>query len=82
VALQAQAGAPSAGVISKAAALVGINLPGSSVAQGVAWAPVKSTITVTVQPLYSREQVRNFSLDRFIKGDYVLGSGNNKSGFI
>jgi hypothetical protein len=76
------AGAPAAGVVSKVASAVGINLPGSSVAQGVAWAPVKSTITVTVQPLYSREQVRNFSLDKFIKGDYVLGSGNNKSGFI
>ncbi len=74
--------APNTGVISKAASLVGINIPGSSLAQGVAWAPVKSTITVSVQPLYSREQVRNFSLDKFIKGDYVLGSGSNKSGFI
>lgn len=37
----------------------------------VAWAPVKSTFTVTVQPLYSREQQRNFSLDAFIKGDYI-----------
>lgn len=46
--------------------------------QGISYAPVRSTITVTVQPLYSREQVRNFSLDKFVKGDYVFNSG----GFI
>lgn len=44
--------------------------------QGVAWAPTKSTITVTVQPLYSRETVRQFSLDKFVKGEYVVkGTG-------
>ena len=43
---------------------------------GVSWAPTKSTITVVVQPLYSRETVRQFSLDKFIKGEYVAkGSG-------
>jgi hypothetical protein len=34
--------------------------------------PVKSRFTVSVQPLYSREQVRQFSLDKFVKGDYVF----------
>ena len=34
--------------------------------------PVKSRITVSVQPLYSREEVRSFSLDKFVKGDYVF----------
>ena len=44
--------------------------------QGVTWVPVRSTINVTVQPLYSREQVRQFSLDSFVKGEYVFkGSG-------
>jgi hypothetical protein len=42
---------------------------------GVAWAPVKNTITVTVQPIYSREEVRQFSLDAFVRGDYVKTSG-------
>jgi hypothetical protein len=51
-------------------------------AQSVTWAPVKSTISVTVQPLYSRQQVRSFSLDGFIKGEYITGSGGNKTGFI
>lgn len=55
---------------------------GANAGQGVAWAPVKSTFTVTLQPLYSREQQRNFSLDKFVKGDYVLGSGKGTTGFI
>ena len=47
-----------------------------SSAQGVTWVPVRSSISVTVQPLYSREQVRQFSLDSFVKGEYVFnGSG-------
>lgn len=40
--------------------------------------PVKSRFSVSLHPLYSREQVRQFSLDKFVKGDYVF---NNK-GFI
>jgi hypothetical protein len=48
----------------------------SGSAQGVTWVPVKSTVSVTVQPLYSRETVRQFNLDSFVKGDYVKkGSG-------
>ncbi len=69
-------------VSAAVAAVTGIQIPGSSVGQGVAWAPVKSQFTVAVQPLYSRDQVRNFSLDKFIKGDYVIGSGGNRTGFI
>lgn len=57
---------------------VGLSLPGSKTSQSIAWAPVKSQMTVTVTPLYSREQVRNFSLDKFVKGDYVVKGG----GFI
>jgi hypothetical protein len=34
-------------------------------------APTKSSITVTVQPLYSREQVRTFNLNDFVSGNYV-----------
>lgn len=46
--------------------------------EGVSYAPVRSTITVTVQPTYSREQVRQFNLAAFVKGDYVF----NGRGFI
>lgn len=44
------------------------------------YAPVKSTISVVVQPIYSREQTRNFSLDSFVRGDYVLKA--NQTGFL
>lgn len=72
----------SSTTVSRVASVVGLNIPSGSFAQGVAWAPVKSTISITVQPLYSREQVRNFSLDKFVQGSYVIGSGGNKTGFI
>ena len=45
---------------------------------GTAYAPTRSTITVSLQVVYSREQVRNFSLDDFINGKYIF-DGN---GFI
>jgi hypothetical protein len=58
------------------------NVPGlpGPLPDGVGWAPVKSTINITVQPLYSRQQVRKFSLDDFVSGEYVLGL--NQKGFI
>ena len=49
-----------------------------NLSEGVSYAPVRSTITVTVQPMYSREQVRQFNLAAFVKGDYVF----NGQGFI
>jgi len=42
------------------------------------WVPTSSTVSVTVQPIYSRRQVTQFSLDGFVRGDYVLGG----KGFI
>lgn len=42
------------------------------------WVPTASTVAVTVQPIYSRRQVSQFSLDGFVRGDYVL----NGKGFI
>lgn len=44
----------------------------------IAYVPVESQITVTLQPIYSRASVEQFSLDSFVKGNYV-GSGR---GFI
>jgi len=37
--------------------------------------PTKSTVSVTLQPIYSRESVRQFSLQKFVNGDYMNGSG-------
>lgn len=37
--------------------------------------PTKSTLSVVLQPVYSREAVRSFSLQNFVKGDYVKSGG-------
>jgi hypothetical protein len=43
----------------------------------VGWAPSQSLITVTVQPVYSRRDIAQFSLKKYVNGGY-LGDG----GFI
>ena len=40
--------------------------------------PTKSSLSVTLQPVYSRNSVRNFSLDQFVQGGYL----NNSFGYI
>ena len=42
------------------------------------WAPTRSTITVTLQPTYSRASVNEFSLQKFAEGGYL----NDGPGFI
>jgi len=45
----------------------------AQVAGEVSHVPTKSTISVTVQPIYSRDSVRRFNLDDFVKGNYLSG---------
>jgi hypothetical protein len=40
-------------------------------AGGQSWVPVKSTLQITLQPIYSRDAARNFSLVDFVNGKYV-----------
>jgi hypothetical protein len=47
---------------------------------GIGYAPVKSTISLTLQPVYSRASVRSFNLQDFVKGNYI--QGNSLGGFI
>jgi len=42
------------------------------------WAPSQSLISVTCQPIYSRNQIENFSLEDFVNGKYV----GQKRGFL
>jgi len=42
------------------------------------WVPTRSSISVVVQPTYSRKTVTDFSLDAFVNGAYVV----DKKGFI
>jgi hypothetical protein len=37
--------------------------------------PTKSTFTIGLQPIYSRESVRTFNLQKFVNGDYMTSSG-------
>jgi hypothetical protein len=46
---------------------------GSFATAGNSWVPVKSTMSITVKPIYSRESVRQFSLQKFVNGEYVSG---------
>ena len=62
--------AGAANLLSGATAVAG---GGSFATSGNSWVPVKSELQITVRPIYSREAVRRFSLQKFVKGDYVNG---------
>ena len=64
--------------VGQVAALAGLFGLGGSVAGGTTHVPTKSTFTVTLQPMYSRNAAQKFSLDRFVEGGYL----NSGTGFI
>ena len=51
---------------------------GGTTSGGVSHVPTKSSFTVKLKPMYSRNSARNFSLDRFVQGGYL----NNSFGYI
>ena len=55
---------------------VNVEIPGKA-----GWAPVQSQVSITVTPIYSRAKTSQFSLNSFITGGYLGGSGNG-GGFI
>lgn len=59
--------------IGQVAGLLGTFGIGGSTSGGVTHVPTKSTFTITLQPVYSRQQVRKFSLDMFVTGGYMSG---------
>lgn len=67
-----------AGGVGQVAGLLGSFGIGGTTSGGVAHVPTKSTFSITLQPIYSRNSVRNFSLDRFVTGGYL----NNSFGYI
>ena len=67
-----------AGGVGQVAGLLGTFGIGGTTSGGVAHVPTKSTFTVTVVPMYSRDSSRKFSLDRFVSGGYV----NSSVGYI
>jgi|TARA_B100000035_G_scaffold315359_1_gene335480 hypothetical protein len=41
----------------------------SQVVEEYSWVPTQSTLSLTLQPIYSRAKASSFSLDRFVNGD-------------
>jgi hypothetical protein len=66
------------GAIGSIAGVAGSLGLGGQTSGGVSHVPTKSTFTVTLQPVYSRNSSKNFSLDRFVTGGYL----NNSFGYI
>jgi len=67
-----------AGGIGQVASLAGSLGLGGTTSGGVTHVPTKSSFTISLQPMYSRNSVKNFSLDRFVQGGYL----NNSFGYI
>ena len=63
------------GSVAGVASSLGVN---GTISGGVSHVPTKSTFNVTLQPIYSRNSSKNFSLDKFVSGGYL----NNTFGYI
>lgn len=63
-----------AGDATNIASLIGGLGIGGTVSAGTTHVPTKSSFTITLQPMYSRESVKNFSLDTFVTGGYLNGT--------
>ena len=44
------------------------------------WVPILSTLNITCQPVYNRQNLRQFSLQEYAKG--TLKSGGTKAGYL
>ena len=53
----------------------------SNQGEDATWAPTLSNISVLIVPIYSRDSVKNFSMEKFARGQ-LNGKGRNEIGFI
>jgi hypothetical protein len=67
-----------AGGVGQVAGLLGTFGVGGSTSGGIAHVPTKSSVQLSLMPVYSRTSARKFSLDRFVTGGYL----NNSFGYI
>jgi hypothetical protein len=67
-----------AGGVGQVAGLLGTFGVGGSTSGGIAHVPTKSSIQLSLMPVYSRTSARKFSLDRFVTGGYL----NNSFGYV
>jgi len=73
-ALGSTSAASTASAVGSVASLVSGVIPGIAGGQGVArgsHVPTKSDLTITLTPVYSRENVKQFSLQQFVNGSYI-----------
>ena len=61
--------------VGAGSSLLNAALSSSGGATGGSHVPTKSSFNVNLMPIYSRESVRTFSLQRFVNGDYMTSSG-------
>jgi len=66
------------GIVGQVSGALGALGVGETVGGGVTHVPTKSSFSITLQPVYSRENVKKFSLDRFVTGGYI----NSSTGFV
>lgn len=71
----AATGAAIGGVTSAISGVVNGLSGNFSTSSGATHVPVKSSLTISLQPVYSREAMRQFSLQKFVNGSYVNGTG-------
>lgn len=55
-----------------------VNVAGSS----YSYVPALSRLSITVKPVFSRNETSKFSLDKFVNGDYVGRNDNMTGGFM
>jgi hypothetical protein len=60
--------------VSNVAGLLGAFGVGGASSGEVSYVPTKSVLSITLQPVYSRDSVRKFSLDKFVSGGYLNSS--------
>jgi hypothetical protein len=63
-----------AGVVGDVSSLLGGFGIGGTVSGGTTYVPIKSEFSVTLEPAYSRNSTRNFSLTQFVQGGYMNGT--------
>lgn len=66
-------GGAVAGVSKMFGAVQSVVGGGAFATSGNSWVPTKSSISITVQPIYSRQNMKTFSLQKFVSGQYVSG---------
>lgn len=63
-----------AGVVGDVSSLLGGFGIGGTVSGGTSYVPTKSEFSVTLEPAYSRNSARTFSLQQFVQGGYMNGT--------